>query len=427
MRVLILGATGLIGAAVAARLAEDGHQVTALARGIGPARLARPDYAWIACDIAGVTEWAPMLAGVEAVVNCAGALQDGMRDDVAALQSAAMRALFAAAGPAGVGWIVQVSAVGATADAPTLFQRSKAEADAALAAFPGKWVVLRPGLVVGAQAYGATALIRALAALPVLPLAQGAAPVQAVAADEVAEAVLLVLSGAVPAGAAYDLVEPAPQPMAAVVAAFRARLGRPPARVVRLPEALVWPAFRLGDALGRLGWRSPLRSTAWAELARGVTGDPHPWAAAGGPPPRPLALTLRRLPANVQERWFAWLWLLKPVLVGGLALFWLASGLIGAWRFPAAMALLTERGMAPSLAAACVAGGIMVDLALGLLVVWQRWMRAAALGMVAVSAAYLAGATLAAPDLWLDPLGPLLKVVPAALAALAAAAIADER
>lgn len=44
-----------------------------------------------------------------------------------------------------------------------------------------------------------------------------------------------------------------------------------------------------------------------------------------------------------------------------------------------------------------------------------------------MTAAYLMGATLFRPDLWLDPLGPLLKTLPAAAAALVALAILDER
>lgn len=32
--------------------------------------------------------------------------------------------------------------------------------------------------------------------------------------------------------------------------------------------------------------------------------------------------------------------------------------------------------------------------------------------MVALSAAYLAGSLVTAPDLWVDPLGPMLKVLP---------------
>ena len=47
--------------------------------------------------------------------------------------------------------------------------------------------------------------------------------------------------------------------------------------------------------------------------------------------------------------------------------------------------------------------------------------------MIGLSAAYLAAATIAEPDLWLDPIGPLVKVVPSILLTLVGLAILDER
>jgi len=431
LRVLVLGAYGMVGGAVADRLAAEGHAVTALGRTIAAARRARPDFAWVARDIGALArpeDWAPLLAGIDVVVNCAGALQDGPRDDVAAVQSVAMRALFAACGPAGVARVVQVSAAGAAPDAPTPFMRTKAEADAALAGFPRDWVVLRPGLVIGPQAYGGTAMLRALAGWPgPVLLLHADARIQTIGIEDLAEAVLAAAEGRIPARRAYDLVEAGSHGLAGLVAALRAWLGRPPARVLPLPAAIAPVAGAVGDLAGRLGWRTPLRSTALAEIARGVRGDPGPWSAAGGPPIRPLAETLRRHPATVQERWFSRIWPLKPVLVCGLAAFWLATGAVAlAWPETAA-AVLTARGMGTGPALALVVGGALVDLALGALVLARRTMVPAALGMLATTAAYLVGGTLLAPDLWSDPLGPLVKALPAALPALVLLALAEER
>lgn len=47
--------------------------------------------------------------------------------------------------------------------------------------------------------------------------------------------------------------------------------------------------------------------------------------------------------------------------------------------------------------------------------------------MVALSLAYLASATVLAPGLWVDPLGPLVKVLPSIVLTLVALAILDER
>jgi hypothetical protein len=47
--------------------------------------------------------------------------------------------------------------------------------------------------------------------------------------------------------------------------------------------------------------------------------------------------------------------------------------------------------------------------------------------MAAMSIAYLIGGSLATPGLWLDPLAPLLKILPALGLALTAAALLDRR
>ena len=47
--------------------------------------------------------------------------------------------------------------------------------------------------------------------------------------------------------------------------------------------------------------------------------------------------------------------------------------------------------------------------------------------MVAITLFYLAASTLVAPDLWLAPLGPLVKTIPALCLVLVALAVLDER
>ena len=68
---------------------------------------------------------------------------------------------------------------------------------------------------------------------------------------------------------------------------------------------------------GLLGWRSPARATALAQLSAGVVGDPSPWTSATGIKPRSLDAILAERPASVQDRWFARLYWLKPVAIVG--------------------------------------------------------------------------------------------------------------
>ncbi len=431
MRVLVLGGYGLIGREIVRRLLAEGHSVAGLGRSVAVARRRMPQVDWIEADMSRLTDpanWASRLGGVEVVVNAAGALQDSPRDDLRAIHVEAVGALVHAAGIAGVKRLVQVSAVGATPEAATAFLRTKALGDAAVRGARSEWVILRPGLVIAPIAYGGTALLRALAAFPlVTPLVRADSPVQTIGVADVAAAVADAVAGRIPSGAELDLVEPELRSLAETVAQFRAWLGLPPARVARLPDVLAAPIRAGADLLGLLGWRSPLRTTALAVMAQGVTGDPVPARAMLGRGFAPLPQVLSTMPAGVAELWFARLWLLKPLVLGGLAAFWATSGLVGFAQAGRAAAILTERGMGPSLATAAVLAGSAVDLALGLGVLVRPLARPALLGMISVTAAYMAGSLVFAPDLWLDPLGPMVKAWPAAVLALVGLALLDER
>ena len=95
-----------------------------------------PHARWITADFARLTtpaDWQAPLAGIDAVVNCVGVLQDGARDDTARVHVQATGALFEACRIAGIRRVIHVSAIGVAQDGPSGFSRSKATADAHLA------------------------------------------------------------------------------------------------------------------------------------------------------------------------------------------------------------------------------------------------------------------------------------------------------
>src|SRR5262249_54437227 len=156
------------------------------------------------------------------------------------------------------------------------------------------------------------------------------------------------------------------------------------------------------DLLGALGWRSPARSTALAQLAEGVVGDPTAWMQATGIRPMSLDDMLARHPAGVQDRWHARLYLLKPVAIAGLSLFWLMTGVVTlTGGRTAGMAYLTDGGFSPGWAMATLIGGSLLDIALGLLLPVRRFTRAVLLTMLAITPFYLLIGTWLAPQLWL--------------------------
>lgn len=425
-KVLVIGATGLIGSAIAARLRRDGHDVSGLAR----TRQGSDAMEFISFDIARATraeDWTPVLAGIDVVINCAGTLQDGPGDNVAAVHFDGTRALFQACEISGVKRLIHFSAIGVDRAQPSDFSKTKNQADKALRASTLDWVILRPSVVIGRAAYGASAMFRGLAALPVLPLMPGTGRLQVVHLDDVVETVAKLLPDSAPARITLDLAGPEPLEFREIIAGFRKWLGWRPALEVTLPRPLAQMLYRLGDLAGLLGWRPPLRSTAAQEIGRGATGDPTPWMQATGVSPAAFAETLSLTPPNVQERWFAGLYFLKPIALVVLSAFWITTGIISLTAGWYLGIDLMRRTAVPALAELSVVAGALADLLVGTLIAIRR---TSYLGLwlgVAISLAYAATATVLLPELWKEPLGPLLKIWPILVLHLMTIAILRDR
>lgn len=432
MRVLVTGAYGLIGAAVLARLLREGHAVVGAGRSVDEARRRVPAAEWVTADFNALTSteaWRPLLADIDAVVNCVGVLQDSPRDDARRVHVEATAALFAACEQAPVRRVIHVSAIGAEAQGPTEFSRGKALAEADLAKRDLDWVILRPALVLAGAAYGGTAMLRALAAFPVVtPVSVADARIQVVGVEDVAETVVRALRPGAPARVTWDVAHPSPHSLREIVVAMRAWLGLAPAAVIAVPAFVGRLVGFAADALGLLGWRSPARTTAMKQLEHGVIGDPTSWMAATGIAPMSLSEILAFRPASVQERWFARLYLFKPVAIIGLALFWFATGVIalGPGR-EAAMTHLFAAGMPPALAWWTWFLGSWFDIVMGLALCVRPIARPVLWIMLISTFGYLAAGTLLAPQLWFDPIGALTKIIPMLVATVFTLAILDER
>lgn len=428
MNVLIIGATGLIGSSILARLSMGGHRIRAASRRTREA--AGDGIEWVRLDMSralGADDWARALDGIDAVVNCVGILQDGPADDIRAAHELGPAALFGACERAGVRRVIHFSAIGVDRLTPSEFSRTKLAGDEALMARDLDWVILRPSVVLGRAAFGASALVRGLAALPVLPLMPDTAPLQPVQLDDVAETVLRLLPADAPGRVVLELAGPERLDFAGIVGAYRRWLGYKPARTLALPRPLAVMLYRLGDLAGLLGWRSPMRTTARLEIARGATGDPGPWTDTTGIVPRRLGAALAAEPASVQERWFASLYFLKPVVFASLSLYWALSGVASLWPgYGIGMALM-EQGGAGALAMPAIVAGGLADLLIGIGIAVRRTARPALLAGIAVSLLYAAAGTAVLPRLWIDPLAPLLKIAPMVALMLVALAMLKGR
>jgi hypothetical protein len=257
-------------------------------------------------------------------------------------------------------------------------------------------------------------------------------PFAAVAVEDIAATIAFLVENHLPEdrsfNVSFDLVHPEPSSLGDVVDLFRTWLDQTSRRRLVLPRILLDLGAGTGDLAARVGWAPPIRTTALAELRRGVAGDPGPWIEATRIAPRPIGRVLMDRPATVQEKWFARLYLLKPVVLTTLTVFWCASGLIALTvAYDAAVETLTSRGFPAGLAHVITVTSSVLDIAVGIVIAVRRTCRTGLLAGIGVSAFYMLGAAILTPDLWLEPLGALVKTGPAIVLMVVALAILDKR
>ena len=336
-------------------------------------------------------------------------------------------ALFAACERSGVRRVVHLSALGVEREA-SAFSRTKHAGDRALMARDLDWVILRPSLVIGRSAYGGSALMRGVAALPVLPVLPATGPLQPVWLDDVVETVAFCLGPQTPSRVIIELVGPRRWTFADAVQVLRRWLRWPHAPVLHVPAWASALLYRLGDAAGWLGWRPAVRSSTRREIVHGATSDGGPWQRMTGITATDVEAALAREPASVQERWFAQLYVLKPLVFGVFALFWLTTGIISlgpGWE--QGLSVMREGGIAEPLASLAVISGASADILIGLAILYRPTSRYGLLAALAISLAYVIIGTILVPRLWSDPLGPMLKIWPVMVLNLVALAIREDR
>jgi uncharacterized protein YbjT (DUF2867 family) len=226
--------------------------------------------------------------------------------------------------------LVQISIPGAAETDRTAFATTKREAERLIAASGVAYAILRPGFVVAPAAYGGSAMLRALAALPLdLPAREAATPFQPVAAEDIAATIARLAERDVSEAnsVTWDLMQREPVTLGGVIKQFRYAFGTDGWPRITLPSFLLDLGARLGDLANWLGWVPPMRTTAITELRRGVTGDPAGWIAATGIAPKTIEQMAGRT-ATIQDKWFARLFRVKAIVIASLVLFWLVSGFI---------------------------------------------------------------------------------------------------
>jgi uncharacterized protein YbjT (DUF2867 family) len=410
MRILITGASGLLGRALAQALRRGGHSVVAAGRSM-PAAPDETDFLHV--DFAAppdVLWWESRLAGVDVVVNAAGIFREHGGQSFDAVHARGPAALFEASARAGVGLVIQVSALGSDAKAATAFHRSKRAGDEALRALGIPSVVVQPSLVYSPDS-PSTQLFHRLAVSPLLLLPPGAQVQPVHLADVVAGLQALVVRP--PAGhVTLEFVGPAALSLRGYLVALRRGLGPAgPAMWLTLPAGVF---SLLGGWAGRLG-SSLLNRDSVDMLLRGNTADPAPFARLLGREAKaPQAFVDG--PCAPALRAQAVLGLALPLMNAAVAAVWIWTGLVSLGLYPVAqsLGLLSDFGLHGGLAVLALYTAAVLDLALGVLTLaargrLRRW---TLVGQLLLITAYTGMISATMPHWWLHPFGPLSKNLP---------------
>jgi NADH dehydrogenase len=248
--VTVFGGSGFLGRHVIRVLARNGYRIRVAVR--------RPDLAGHLQPLGKVGQIMPVqanlrfpgsvaaaLRGADIAINLVGILAPSGRqtfDAVQAQGAATVAQMTAAAGAR----LIHVSAIGADAESPSRYARSKAAGEASVRQAVPDAVIVRPSVVFGPDDQF-TNRFAALARLsPVMPLVGGGTTrMQPVSVGDVALAVAAAVDGRAKAGATYELGGPEVMTLREILAFILKTTGRD-RTLMSLPFALArWQSYLL--------------------------------------------------------------------------------------------------------------------------------------------------------------------------------------
>ena len=188
--VTIFGGGGFLGRQVAQALMARGARVRIAQRDLASAVKVKPLGAlgqtqFVAADIRKPATVERAIVGSDIVINLVGILSG----DFEAFHHQGAAHVAQAVAAANVRALVHVSAIGADADSPSAYGRSKAAGEAAVrAAFPGA-TIIRPSIIFGPEDQFLNRFARIIGSAPVIPVIGGATRFQPVYVGDVADAI----------------------------------------------------------------------------------------------------------------------------------------------------------------------------------------------------------------------------------------------
>ncbi|MEM7024278.1 MAG: complex I NDUFA9 subunit family protein [Pseudomonadota bacterium] len=212
--ITVFGGTGFIGRYVVRRLAAQGARVLVVSRNPSRGYHLQPmgsvgQILVERVDLTNERSLGAALAEAHGVINLIGILYERRRQRFEDVHAALPGRIAAAAAAAGIRHMVQMSAIGASADSTSAYARSKAEGERrVLEALPGATIV-RTSIVIGPEDDFFNRFAAMARLVPMLPLIGGGeTKFQPVFVGDVADAIVAALQRPDAAGETFELGGP---------------------------------------------------------------------------------------------------------------------------------------------------------------------------------------------------------------------------
>ena len=250
LTILVLGGSGFVGRHLVAHAVAAGHRVIIPTRSREGAKhlILLPTVDVLEADIHDEGTLSRLVSRADVVVNLVGVLNETQSGGFDHAHVDLARKVVAACRGAGVGRLLQMSALNADSSGPSRYLRSKGDAESIITASGLAWTIFRPSVIFGREDAFLNLFATLQRFLPIVALGCADARFQPVYVGDVAAAFLTAMTNDATHGQSYSLCGPKTYTLRELVA-YVGNLSGHPRPIIALGPALTGLQARVLEML----------------------------------------------------------------------------------------------------------------------------------------------------------------------------------